>query len=254
MTTVRKTLLLKLAVMIAWVYRLIPNRMRETLIFGQFVLESRTGDPASTLRRLFMLQDRLDLVINERAVAYGNGEHPKHRLMAYHDFFVDRIAPGNTVLDIGCGYGAVARSIARRVPDVEVTGIDLDQPRLSQAIAARNPENLNFILGDALEDLPSGHWDVVVLSNILEHIDQRVDFLRRVIAHTNAGKLLIRVPLFERRWQNPLRAELGVNYFSDQTHYIEHTFQQFEDEIAAAGLKPAEIVLRWGEIWADCRV
>jgi len=253
MMAVRKKLLLKLAASIAWIYRLIPCRLRETLIFGQFVLESRTGDPASTLRRLFKIQDRLDLVINERAVAYGKGEHPKHRLMAYHDFFVDRISPGNTVLDIGCGYGAVARSIARRVPDVEVTGIDMDQPRLSQALAAQNPRNLKFVLGDVLEDLPSGHWDVVVLSNILEHIDQRVDFLVRVVARTNAGKLLIRVPLFERHWHNPLRAELGVNYFSDPTHYIEHTLKQFEAEIAAAGLKPVEIMLRWGEIWADCR-
>lgn len=250
---VRKSLLLKLATLIAWIYRLIPFRLRETLIFGELILESRTGDPASTLKRLFTLQDRLDLVINERAVAYGNGEHPKHRLMAYHDFFVERIPAGNTVLDIGCGYGAVARSIAQRVRDVEVTGIDLDQARLGQAIAAKNPENLKFVLGDVLKDLPSGHWDVIVLSNILEHVDQRVDFLRDVIAKTNAGKLLVRVPLFERHWHNPLRAELGVNYFSDSTHFVEHTLKQFEDEIMAAGLKPVEIVLRWGEIWADCR-
>ncbi len=249
----RKTLLLKLAALVACLYRLIPYRLRETLIFGQFILESRVDDPASALKRLFMLQDRLDLVINERAVAYGNGEHPKHRLMAYHDFFVDRISPGSTVLDIGCGYGAVARSIAQRVRGVEVTGIDLDQPRLSQAIAAENPANLKFVLGDVLKDLPSDHWDVVVLSNILEHIDQRVDFLMNVISRTDAGKLLVRVPLFERHWHNPLRAELGVNYFSDPTHYIEHTFKQFEDEISAAGLKPVEVVLRWGEIWADCR-
>jgi len=250
---VMKNLLLKLAALIAWIYRLIPFRLRETLIFGQFVLESRAGDPASALKRLFALQDRLDLVINERAVAYGNGEHPKHRLMAYHDFFVERIPTGSTVLDIGCGYGAVARSIAQRVRDVEVTGIDLDEARLGQAIAAKNPENLKFVLGDVLEDLPSGHWDVIVLSNILEHVEQRVDFLKNVIATTNAGKLLVRVPLFERHWHNPLRAELSVNYFSDSTHYIEHTLKQFEEEIVAAGLKPVEIVLRWGEIWADCR-
>jgi len=251
--TVRKRLLLKLATLLASLYRLIPFRLRETLVFGLFVLESRAGEPAGALRRLFALQDRLDLVINERAVAYGGGEHPKHRLMAYHDFFVDRISPGNRVLDIGCGYGAVARSIARRVRGAEVTGIDLDETRLGQAMAAENPANLKFIQGDALKDLPSGGWDVVVLSNILEHIDRRIDFLKCVTAKTGAKKLLIRVPLFERHWHNPLRAELGVNYLSDPTHYIEHTLKQFQDEIAAADLKAAEIVVRWGEIWADCR-
>ena len=129
----------------------------------------------------------------------------------------------------------------------------MDRPRLDQARAADNPPNLTFVPGDALEDLPPGRWDVIVLSNILEHIDRRVDFLRSVTAKTGAGRILVRVPLFERHWHNPLRAELGISYFSDSTHYIEHTLRQFEDEIATAGLKPAEIVLRWGEIWADCR-
>ena len=40
---------------------------------------------------LFILKDKLEWVINERALAIGNGEHPKHYLMNYHKFFVDRI-------------------------------------------------------------------------------------------------------------------------------------------------------------------
>ena len=90
--------------------------VKRYLVTGLLVLESRGSKPADSLRRLFVLQDKLDWIINERAMAYGGDVHPKHRLMRYHDFFVERIAAGSRVLDIGGGYGAVARSIASRVP------------------------------------------------------------------------------------------------------------------------------------------
>ena len=237
----------------SWPWRVVPAAVRRRLVFGLMVLESRTSGPADALRRLFRIQDDLELLLAERATAYGGGEHPKHRLMRYHDFFVDRIPHGSRVLDIGCGYGAVARSIARRVPGASVTGIDMDLPRLEQARRADNPTNLDFVYGDALRDLPSGPWEVVVLSNVLEHIEGRVDFLRRLVERTGARRMLIRVPLFERHWQLPLRRELGVGYFSDPTHFIEHTLGEFDAEISAAGLTIVERLTVWGEIWADCR-
>ena len=58
-----------------------------------------------------MIKDNLNLVINERALKYGNGIHPKHILTKYHDFFTDNILNGENILDIGCGY-AVAKTVA----------------------------------------------------------------------------------------------------------------------------------------------
>jgi hypothetical protein len=110
-------------------WRVLPAGLRERFIFGLFVLESR-GDAAEGLRRLFALQDRLELAVNERAMAFGRGEHPKHRLTRYHDFFIERINDGERVLDVGCGYGAVARSIARAKPAAKVTGVDYDPKKL----------------------------------------------------------------------------------------------------------------------------
>ena len=62
--------------------------------------------------------------------------------------------------------------------------------------------------------------------------------------------MLMRVPLFERDWQMPLRKELGVNYFSDNDHKIEHTLNEFKNEIMDAGLFINNINTLWGEIWA----
>jgi SAM-dependent methyltransferase len=157
------------------------------------------------------------------------------------------------VLDVGCGYGAVARSIAARVPQCRVVGVELDPGRLRQARAGEVPANLCFIEADARRNLPPGPWDVVVLSNILEHIEDRVGFLRDIVRQAAPEKLLIRVPLFERDWKLPLRRELGIGYFSDAEHFIEHRRDELRDELLAAGLTPVETITLWGEIWTECR-
>ena len=245
--------LLVLANAIGLIWRLIPGRLRTILLTGLFVLDSRYPAPEDGLRRLLILKDKLEWVINERAMAYGCSEHPKHRLMRYHQFFVDRILDGERVLDVGCGYGAVARSIARECPNCVVTGMDMYEPRLAQARAAENPPNLSFVEGDATRTVPPGSWDVIVLSNVLEHVVDRVSFLRDLQRVSQAQRILIRVPLFERDWQMPLRRELGVNYFSDEDHKIEHQLEEFHAELAAAQLEAVETLTVWGEIWADCR-
>lgn len=248
-----KQSLLVLAGLLSALWRIIPAGLRRGLITGLLVLESRGSKPADSLRRLFLLQDKLDWIINERAMAYGGDVHPKHRLTRYHDFFVDRIDPGSRVLDIGCGYGAVARSIATRVPNSTVVGVELDQGRLGQARSGEVPANLSFVEADARRNLPAGPWNVIVLSNILEHIEDRVGFLRDVVRQAAPDKILIRVPLFERDWKLPLRRELGIGYFSDAEHFIEHRLEELRDEVLAAGLKPVETITLWGEIWTECR-
>lgn len=240
---------LVLAHALSWPWRLVPWPARRGLLAGLVVLESRIGAPADALRRLFAHEDLLDRLIDERATAYGGGLNPKHRLIRYHDFFVARIPAGSRVLDVGCGVGAVARSIAGRVPGVRVTAVDSDARVLALAQAEPAPPNLIFLHADAAR-LPDGEWDAIVLSNVLEHLDGRVAFLRSLAARHPAARILVRVPLFERDWRLALRRELDAPYVSDPTHRIEHTLAEFEAEAAAAGLSVVERQLLWGEIWA----
>lgn len=231
----------------------LPAGLRRKLIFALLVLESRTGMPAEALKRLFAISDDLDLIIDERATALGEGAHPKHRLTHYHDYFIGHIGDGDRVLDIGCGLGFVARAIAKARPRAKVLGVDIDAANIAGAQRGDNPANLEFRHADATQRLPEGEFDVVVLSNVLEHLDERAAFIRRVVEATRAHVVLIRVPLFERDWRLPMRKELGINYFSDPTHRIEHTLAEFSDEIAEGGLSLVEQRLMWGEIWALCR-
>ena len=88
------------------------------------------------------------------------------------------------------------------------------------------------------------------MSNVLEHLDPRVEFLARVVESATPRCVLVRVPLYERDWTVPLKAEVGLSPYWDRDHEIEYDEQLFRDELAAAGLDVSELVQRWGEIWA----
>ena len=204
------------------------------------------------LRFLLGLDGVITKLINRLALIYGGGTHVKHRLMKYHDFFVDRIRSGEKVLDIGCGYGAVAYSMATKA-GAHVTAIDIDSKNIEKAVAHYRHPNIVFVHGDALIDLPLGKCDVVVLSNILEHLEYRPEFLKEVKSRLDPSRILIRVPMFNRDWRVALRKELGLFHFSDPTHFTEYTDESFSKEIAAAALKVHYIKYCWGEIWAEVR-
>ena len=70
--------------------------------------------PKQAMRVLLEIDDVLTRNIDRTAIRYDDGVHVKHRLMHYHDFFLERLRAGERVLDIGCGYGAVAYSMASR--------------------------------------------------------------------------------------------------------------------------------------------
>ena len=52
-------------------------------------MESRNKNEATGLKNIFKLKDKLEWVINERALSYGKNIHPKHKLTRYHYFFID---------------------------------------------------------------------------------------------------------------------------------------------------------------------
>lgn len=77
------------------------------------------------------------------------------------------IAPGESVLDVGCGCGGTTLEIAREVgSEGRVTGLDISGPMLARARERAAAEGLNhveFLKGDAqVYDLPAGVYDAAV--------------------------------------------------------------------------------------------
>ena len=100
--------------------------------------------------------------------------------------------------------------------------------------------------------MPNEHFDIIVMSNVLEHLKNRIDLLRTIVFKITPHRLLFRIPHFEREWMVPVKKELGVNYLLDSTHEIEYTYHEFEDEMRTANLEIKKTQVNWGEIWAVC--
>lgn len=224
----------------------------ESFIYDLVAQRVTVLPPDKALRFLLRLDAALYLLQGQKAIEYDGGIHTKHRHMRYHDFFVGRTHVGERVLDIGCGIGAVAYDVAEKA-GAYVTGIDLSPENIQQAQLRRSHPRVRYILGDVLRDLPSKQFDVVIMSNVLEHLENRVEFLRDVQANLTPSRWLIRVPLFERDWRVPLKQELGLDYRLDPTHRIEYTQESFAEEIQQAGLEMVHQEVRWGEIWAELK-
>jgi 2-polyprenyl-3-methyl-5-hydroxy-6-metoxy-1,4-benzoquinol methylase len=173
--------------------------------------------------------------------------------MRYHEFFVQRVATGERAIDVGCGYGAVAHSVAAR-SGAHVVGLDMNEENIARARARFPHERLTFVVGEAPHRLPPGHFDVVIASNVLEHVADRQRFLATIQAELSPRRWLIRVPMIDRDWRVPLRQELGLRHFGDPTHYIEYTRETFDREMTDAGFSIRHLQVNWGEIWSEVAV
>jgi len=228
--------------------RLLPRTVR--LGVGRVLISSLVGKkPERALRDLFALDDALRWYIDQAAIGYEDGLHPKHRLMRYDNFFAGRVKAGERVLDVGCGQGVVAYNMAEQ--GAYVTGIDLNSDNISRAKSRFQHERLEFVVGDARTYDAATRYEVLVMSNVLEHLDDRSLLLQSLWERHRPRALLFRLPMADRHWSAPLRAEVGSFAMLDPTHRIEYTVPTFIAEMAAAGLTVRHYQVNWGEIWAE---
>ena len=202
---------------------------------------------------------RLSLTIHNKAYQMAgmlsaalepDGLHPKHRLMNYHAWFASRLEKDWDVLDVGCGNGSLAfdiKSVCR-----SVTGVDISQKNIDRARERFSREGITFICADALTHRFEGGYHAIILSNVLEHIEHRVAFLKRIVANQNTGQppiLLIRVPMINRDWITLYKKERGVEWRLDDTHFTEYTLDQLVTELDHAGLVMGSHEIMFGECY-----
>ena len=105
----------------------------------------------------------------------SDGLHPKHRLMKYHEWFVSHLNPEWRVLDVGCGNGALAFDICNHCNSV--FAIDLNLVNIEKAKKQFANERIAYLCGDATKYPFQQKYDIIILSNVLEHIENRPQFL-----------------------------------------------------------------------------
>ncbi len=120
-------------------------------------------------------------------------------LDAYVRWLCERVRPfiQGEVCEVGCGTGNMIQFLLNhpRIVGLEPFGPSLEKAR-SRFADRRNVSFLDYWLHECPnEDVPTDSFDTVVCMNVLEHIEDDVDALRRMAALCReTGRVVILVP------------------------------------------------------------
>jgi ubiquinone/menaquinone biosynthesis C-methylase UbiE len=189
--------------------------------------------------------------------AEGRGEEMEahHISIALQTIERMKLAPGNTVLDLGCGAGWATRLLARHVAPSLVIGVDVSDQMIARATAASEGiENVRFYAGSA-EELPLDDCSIVKVLSIESfyyYADQEKALreLYRVLAP--GGQIFILINLYREnpyslRWVDALSVPVQVH--SDAEYLVMLTEAGFEnarsEHIPDLTPTPAEYSGKW---------
>jgi SAM-dependent methyltransferase len=108
------------------------------------------------------------------------------------------------ILDAGCGSGVFSFELAKRHPEAQVTGVELEPDLVARAneIAKRaGLTNCSFHEGDVTKLDFEDAFDLVVSVDNFEHVEDDIAAMRTLLhALRPGGRLVAHVPGYERRW------------------------------------------------------
>lgn len=123
--------------------------------------------------------------------------HAARRAADCAAYLLPHLAPGLSVLDVGCGPGSITRDFAELVAPGTVTGVDSSSEVLAAAsttAAEHGVTNVRFQEGDAYAlPFPDNSFDVVHAHMVLQHLQDPVAALREMArVCKNGGVIAVR--------------------------------------------------------------
>lgn len=160
-------------------------------------------------------------------------DHPWHLMATY-------VGDNGTVLDVGCGSGALAAVIGHRAARLD--GIELDHQRAALA-ATRYHTVVVGAAGSADVSAPLDAYDVVICSDVVEHVADPAGLVQWAAAHVaTEGKLIALIPNsanFAVRWKI-----LRGDWSYEDTGHFDRDHLRFFDITTAVALGQACAGLR----------
>lgn len=129
--------------------------------------------------------------------------------------------PGDTVLDIGCGFGDATQRLGALVgPGGRAVGVDVSEPFVEASIAEAKQagaENVEFVAGDVQVMDLGGPYDYAFSRMGVMFFDNPVQALRNIRGSLRPGARLVAV-VWRRKLDNPWvhRAEQVVDQYLEE--------------------------------------
>ncbi len=104
-----------------------------------------------------------------------------------------RIGPGQRVLDLGCGWGALTFRLLERFPGLEVVAVSnagAQRAAIGDEARRRGLSGLTVLTADANGFVPPGRFDRIVSVEMFEHLANHEAFLARLAGALAPGGLL----------------------------------------------------------------
>jgi 2-polyprenyl-6-hydroxyphenyl methylase/3-demethylubiquinone-9 3-methyltransferase len=163
---------------------------------------------------------------NRLAATWWDSEGPMRPLHVVNalrrDLLLDQIAQhlgrpsgdlhGVRVADIGCGAGLMCEPLAQR--GAQVVGVDAADNSIAAAKlhARASGLHIDYRQGEpAVALCPDEQFDVVLLLEVVEHVQHVPTFVRQAAAHLAPGGLLV-ASTINRTWRSWLTAIVGAEY------------------------------------------
>lgn len=186
---------------------------------------------------------------------YGSPPESKDFLQAKSDFVhemvrwggLDKLPPGTTVLDVGCGIGGSSRILAKDY-GFSVTGITIS-PQQVQRAGELTPEGVDarFAVDDAMNlSFPDGSFDVVWSIEAGPHMPDKAVFARELMRVVKPGGRLVMADWNQRDdrqvplnfWERPVMRQL----LDQWSHPAFSSIEGFAELLQETGFVEGEVV------------
>ena len=186
---------------------------------------------------------------------YGSPPRRKDFLTAKSDFVhemvrwggLNRLSPGTTVLDVGCGIGGSSRNLARDY-GFAVTGITIS-PQQVQRAQELTPKELDvqFRVDDAMAlSFPDASFDVVWSIEAGPHMPDKAIFARELMRVVKPGGVLVVADWNQRDdrqnplnfWEKPVMRQL----LDQWSHPSFSSIEGFSELLAATGFVEGSVI------------
>ena len=186
---------------------------------------------------------------------YGSPPRQKDFLAAKSDFVhemvkwggIEKLPPGTTVLDVGCGIGGSSRILARDY-GFAVTGITISPQQVKRAQELTPQEvNAQFAVDDAMAlSFPDASFDVVWSIEAGPHMPDKAVFARELIRVLKPGGVLVVADWNQRDdrqkplnfWEKPVMRQL----LDQWSHPAFSSIEGFSELLAETSLVEGEVI------------